>query len=99
MRNLVLKIVRGSYPAIPPRYSRDLRNLVDLCLRHSPRDRPSVNGVLRLPFVQQRIENFLSETVSGGRRGEGRRRRREGGEEEEGGREGISMFTSSVESR
>jgi NIMA (never in mitosis gene a)-related kinase len=63
MRNLVLKIVRGSYPAIPPRYSRDMRNLVDSCLRHSPRDRPSINGVLRLAFVQQRIENFLSETL------------------------------------
>ena len=64
MRNLVLKIVRGSYPGISPRYSQDLRSLVDSCLRHSPRERPSINGVLRLPFVQQRIESFLSETVS-----------------------------------
>ena len=63
MRNLVLKIVRGSYPAIPARYSRDLRSLVDSCLCHAPRDRPSVNGILRLTFVQQRIESFLSETV------------------------------------
>lgn len=65
----MLKIVRGSYPAIPPRYSRDLHNLVDSCLRHSPRDRPSINGVLRLPFIQQRIENFLSETVREGESG------------------------------
>ena len=63
MRNLVLKIVRGSYPAIPAHYSRDLRSLVDSCLCHAPRDRPSVNGILRLTFVQQRIESFLSETV------------------------------------
>ena len=72
MRNLVLKIVRGSYPAIPSRYSRDLRNLIDSCLKHSPRDRPSINRLLQLPFVQQRIENFLSETVREGKRERGR---------------------------
>ena len=72
MRNLVLKIVQGSYPAIPARYSRGLRSLVDSCLRNSPRDRPSISGILRLPFVQQRIESFLSETVSNGGREGGR---------------------------
>jgi len=65
MRNLVLKIVRGSYPSVSTRYSKDLRSLIDSCLRHTPRNRPSVNAILRLPFVQQRIETFLSETVRG----------------------------------
>ena len=55
---------RGSYPSVSIRYSKDLRSLVDSCLKHHPRQRPSVNAILRLPFIQRRIENFLSETVS-----------------------------------
>ena len=55
---------RGSYPSVSSRYSRDLRQLIDSCLKHNPRDRPSVNGILRLTFIQHRIEDFLSETVS-----------------------------------
>lgn len=63
MRNLVLKIVRGSYPPIPSRYSRDLRQLIDSCLKNSPRQRPSINSILRLPLIQRRIEKFLSQTI------------------------------------
>lgn len=63
MKNLLVKIVRGAYPPISPRYSKDLKGLIDLCLRHNPRDRPSVNAILRLPFIQKRIEGLLSETV------------------------------------
>lgn len=55
--------LRGSYPSVAIKYSRDLRSLVDSCLKHHPRERPSINAILRLPFIQQRIENFLSETV------------------------------------
>ena len=54
---------RGSYPAVSTRYSKDLCSLVDSCLKHNPRQRPSVNGILRLPFITNKIENLLSETV------------------------------------
>jgi NIMA (never in mitosis gene a)-related kinase len=64
LRNLVMKIVRGSYPSIPSRYSQDMKRLIDSCLKHHPRDRPSVNSILRFPFIQKRIEHFLSETVN-----------------------------------
>ena len=37
MRNLVLKIIRGSYPPVPSKYSRDFRNLIDLMFRRNPR--------------------------------------------------------------
>ncbi len=45
------------------RYSKELRSMIDSCLKHHPRQRPSINAILRLPFIQARIENFLSETV------------------------------------
>ena len=55
---------RGHYPPVSTRYSRDLRSLIDSCLKHHARDRPSITNILRLPFIQKRIENFLSETAS-----------------------------------
>ena len=63
MNNLVLKIIKGSYPALPTKYSKELRNLVGLLLKRHPRDRPTVNEILKTPIIQARIEKFLSETL------------------------------------
>ncbi|XP_032223263.2 serine/threonine-protein kinase Nek1 isoform X2 [Nematostella vectensis] len=63
MKNLVLKIIRGSYPPIPLRYSADIRMLVAQLLKRNPHDRPSVNTVLKKNFIQKRIEKFLSKEV------------------------------------
>ncbi|XP_033631627.1 serine/threonine-protein kinase Nek1-like isoform X2 [Asterias rubens] len=62
MKNLVLKIIRGSYPPVSPRYSYDLRNLLAQLFKRSARDRPSVNTILKKPYIQRRIEKFLSDT-------------------------------------
>eukprot|EP00057_Strongylocentrotus_purpuratus_P023351 XP_011677825.1 PREDICTED: serine/threonine-protein kinase Nek1 isoform X2 [Strongylocentrotus purpuratus] len=61
MKNLVLKIIRGSYPPVSPRYSYEVRNLVAQLFKRSARDRPSINSVLKKPFVQKRIEKFLTD--------------------------------------
>ena len=53
MKNLILKIIRGSYPPISSRYSYDLRNLVTSLLRRDPRDRPSIDSVLRKGYIQK----------------------------------------------
>jgi NIMA (never in mitosis gene a)-related kinase len=63
MKGLVLKILRGKYPKIASFYSVKLRELIDKCLRREPRDRPSVNSILKMGFVKARIANFLSETM------------------------------------
>nr|XP_039265484.1 serine/threonine-protein kinase Nek1-like [Styela clava] len=60
MKNLVLKIIRGSYPPVPPRYSYDLRGLVSQLFRRNPRDRPSVNTILRQPFIKKHTVKFLT---------------------------------------
>ncbi|XP_074651096.1 serine/threonine-protein kinase Nek1-like isoform X2 [Tubulanus polymorphus] len=62
MKNLVLKIIRGSYPPVSPRYSYDLRNLIAALFKRNPRDRPSVNSILRKNFIQKKIAKFLTET-------------------------------------
>eukprot|EP00079_Xenopus_tropicalis_P018969 XP_012808178.1 PREDICTED: serine/threonine-protein kinase Nek1 isoform X2 [Xenopus tropicalis] len=60
MKNLVLKIIRGSYPPVSVHYSYDLRNLLSMLFKRNPRDRPSVNSILEKPFIYRRIEKFLS---------------------------------------
>ncbi|XP_053556212.1 serine/threonine-protein kinase Nek1 [Bombina bombina] len=59
MKNLVLKIIRGSYPPVPVEYSYDLRNLLSLLFKRNPKDRPSINSILEKPFIFKRIEKFL----------------------------------------
>ncbi|KAJ8277130.1 hypothetical protein GJAV_G00071790 [Gymnothorax javanicus] len=60
MKNLVLKIIRGSYPPVPAVYSPDLRSLVGLLFKRNPRERPSVSAVLHKPFLSRRIHRHLS---------------------------------------
>ncbi|XP_060075808.1 serine/threonine-protein kinase Nek1-like [Ylistrum balloti] len=61
MKNLVLKIIRGSYPPIPPKYSYDLRGLIAKLFKRTPRDRPSINSILKTNFIMKRVTKFLSE--------------------------------------
>eukprot|EP00003_Mantamonas_plastica_P030586 TRINITY_DN765_c0_g1_i2.p1 TRINITY_DN765_c0_g1~~TRINITY_DN765_c0_g1_i2.p1 ORF type:complete len:942 (-),score=467.14 TRINITY_DN765_c0_g1_i2:1331-4156(-) len=63
MKGLVLKILRGIYPPIPRYYSDDLRDLIASMLQKNPKKRPSVNQILKKPFIKKRIQKFLSETV------------------------------------
>jgi len=63
IKGLVLKIIAGKYPAVPTYFSRDLRQLVDRCLKQLPRDRPSVNSILKTPFIKRRIAKFLTDTM------------------------------------
>jgi hypothetical protein len=58
MKNLILKIIRGAYPPIPIKYSYDLRNLISSLLKKNPRDRPSLNAILRKGFVRKVEEEF-----------------------------------------
>ncbi|KAJ3599821.1 hypothetical protein NHX12_033775 [Muraenolepis orangiensis] len=63
MKNLVLKIIRGSYPPVSGLYSQDLRSLLGSLFRRNPRERPSVGCVLEKPFLSCRIHKFLSPQV------------------------------------
>ena len=58
MKNLILKIIRGSYPPINSRYSYDLRNLVTALLRRNPKERPSLESIMRKGFIQK-VGNYL----------------------------------------
>lgn len=60
---LAMKIVRGNYSPVAPHYSRDLKGLVSQMLTVDPNRRPSINQILRLPFIKEKIKAFLTETV------------------------------------
>uniref|UniRef100_A0A4W6E242 non-specific serine/threonine protein kinase n=1 Tax=Lates calcarifer TaxID=8187 RepID=A0A4W6E242_LATCA len=60
MKNLVLKIIRGTYPPVSVHYSQDLRSLLALLFKRNPRERPSVSSILDKPFLSCRIERFLT---------------------------------------
>ena len=60
---LAMKIVKGQYNPIPSVYSKDLKNLVASLLQLDPNKRPTTNQILKMPIIQERIKNFLSESV------------------------------------
>ncbi|KAL8576451.1 hypothetical protein ACOMHN_049018 [Nucella lapillus] len=60
MKNLVLKIIRGSYPPVAPQYSYDLRGLIAQLFKRAPRDRPSINSVLKKNFIMERVRKLMS---------------------------------------
>uniref|UniRef100_A0A670XWK5 non-specific serine/threonine protein kinase n=1 Tax=Pseudonaja textilis TaxID=8673 RepID=A0A670XWK5_PSETE len=64
MKNLVLKIISGSFPPVSTRYSHELRSLISQLFKRNPRDRPSVNSILEKMFIVKRIEKFLTPQVS-----------------------------------
>lgn len=63
MQMLAYKILRGNFEPISPKFSYELRNLVTSMLKRNPRERPSVNGILRKAFIMKRCEKFLTNDV------------------------------------
>ncbi|XP_063691739.1 serine/threonine-protein kinase Nek1-like isoform X2 [Bolinopsis microptera] len=63
MKNLVMKIVRGNYPPVSTRYSRNLRGLISKLFERAPSARPSINAILRMPFIFERVKKFLPDDI------------------------------------
>eukprot|EP00002_Diphylleia_rotans_P014371 TRINITY_DN279_c0_g2_i2.p1 TRINITY_DN279_c0_g2~~TRINITY_DN279_c0_g2_i2.p1 ORF type:complete len:631 (+),score=140.38 TRINITY_DN279_c0_g2_i2:35-1927(+) len=63
MKGLIQKILRGTYTPLPSHYSRDVSSLMQEMFQLDPKKRPSINAILKKPFIQDRIQKFLSSTV------------------------------------
>ncbi|KFO28060.1 Serine/threonine-protein kinase Nek5 [Fukomys damarensis] len=63
LHQLVLTICQARVAQISPRFSRDLRSLVPQLFKVSPRDRPSVNSILKRPFLEKLIAKYLTPEV------------------------------------
>ena len=58
---LSIKINRGVYKPPPSTYSSEIRDLLKRCLTIDPEKRPSINEILQLSLIKDRINNFLNE--------------------------------------
>ncbi|KAK7102610.1 serine/threonine-protein kinase Nek4-like [Littorina saxatilis] len=68
MNSLVYKILKGKLPPMPRQYGQDLLSLMRSMLHQDPEKRPSVNRVLRDPYIKRNIAIFLEDTKRGIRR-------------------------------
>ncbi|KAI4892171.1 hypothetical protein NFI96_025686, partial [Prochilodus magdalenae] len=59
LRQLIVKICRGRYSPVSQRYSAELRLLLSQLFKVSPRDRPSVNSLLKRPLLHTHIGKHL----------------------------------------
>ena len=64
MKNLVLKIIRGSYPPPSPKYSYDLRNLIAKLLKKRPDERPALNNILNKKFMRKSEQTHWGKTAA-----------------------------------
>jgi NIMA (never in mitosis gene a)-related kinase len=63
IKGLVLKILKGTYPPIPPQYSDNVKNLVAELLIKDPKKRPSIRKVLEKDFMKARIQKIFEEAT------------------------------------
>ncbi|XP_020754638.2 serine/threonine-protein kinase Nek5 [Odocoileus virginianus] len=63
LQQLVLKICQAHLPPISPRFSHDLQFLISQLFEVSPRDRPSINSILKRPFLENLIAKYLTPEV------------------------------------
>ncbi|KAL4227083.1 Serine/threonine-protein kinase Nek4 [Mactra antiquata] len=62
MNSLVYKILRGKMPPMPKQYGQELVALIRSMLHQDPAKRPTVNRILRDPYIKKNIAIFLEET-------------------------------------
>ncbi|XP_078487797.1 uncharacterized protein LOC100184532 [Ciona intestinalis] len=62
MNSLVYKILKKKMPTMPAMYSEPLCELIKIMLHQTAEKRPSVNRILRNPFIKKHIQLFLDES-------------------------------------
>lgn len=60
---LSMRIVRGAYNEVTGSYSPELKRLIKQCLTVVPSNRPTVNKILDMPLIQNRIKTYLSRSI------------------------------------
>mmetsp|Transcript_23817 Transcript_23817/g.66960 ORF Transcript_23817/g.66960 Transcript_23817/m.66960 type:complete len:997 (-) Transcript_23817:29-3019(-) len=63
LNGLACKIVRGKYPPVSSRYSKHLSDLVGAMLATQPSQRPTLEAILRRPFVRKHVRGFFADLV------------------------------------
>ena len=68
IQELYRKIDRGIFGRIPSRYSKELYNIIKLCLTRDEKRRPTVVQLLRHPVIKEKMEerNMILSKEAGG---------------------------------
>lgn len=64
MQQLCQRVLKGKYPAIPKKYSRDLATVVSTLLQVDPKKRPSCEQILHLPSVEEHLTDNETREIS-----------------------------------
>uniref|UniRef100_A0A3B4E7U1 non-specific serine/threonine protein kinase n=1 Tax=Pygocentrus nattereri TaxID=42514 RepID=A0A3B4E7U1_PYGNA len=64
LKQLIVKICRGSYTPVSQRYSAELRLMLTQLFKVSPRDRPSINSLLKRQLLHTHISKHLDPQVT-----------------------------------
>ena len=64
MNGLVMKIVRGKFMPTPSHYSTELRSLVNKLLTKIPKQRPTLEQILEMPFLRKRVEALQAKNAA-----------------------------------
>uniref|UniRef100_A0A5F4WMQ2 non-specific serine/threonine protein kinase n=1 Tax=Callithrix jacchus TaxID=9483 RepID=A0A5F4WMQ2_CALJA len=63
LQQLVLKICQAHFAPVSPRFSYNLHSLISQLFKISPQDRPSINSILKRPFLENLIPKYLTPEV------------------------------------
>ncbi|CAM9332534.1 unnamed protein product [Chrysoparadoxa australica] len=61
LNGLAGKIIKGRYPSLDNRYSKNLRSLVKDMLATNPKSRPDIEQILCKSFIKKRVAEFLQD--------------------------------------
>lgn len=61
LHQLAQKIIQGTYADPPPHFSKNISYLLNLMLKTDPNKRPSINQILKIDFIRDRVTNLLNE--------------------------------------
>ena len=64
MNELYASILNGSYTPIPSHFSDDIKDLINKMLQKNPSDRPSINQILDMPFIENRLRGLSEKMAS-----------------------------------
>ncbi|XP_023562330.1 serine/threonine-protein kinase Nek11 isoform X2 [Octodon degus] len=57
--SIVLNIVGGDTPSLPPRYPRELNTIMESMLNKSPSLRPSAMEILKIPYIDAQLQHLM----------------------------------------
>jgi NIMA (never in mitosis gene a)-related kinase 1/4/5 len=63
MNGLYKRVLKGAYPEIPKKYTKDLADVITKLLNVEPKLRPSCQGILELDQVKRRIPKIFSKDM------------------------------------